>query len=84
MREFFSQHSIDDSVDFYPMFKQAKKQGIAQELLQGTIVAVRFTKAKVFYDVISDYYGIVFENVDSAKVFKQTTLPLPLDETKED
>ena len=62
-------YSIDDSITFIPMFKQATEMGIAQEQMEGTIVSIRFTKAKVFYDILDDYYGRVFTNVDSSNVY---------------
>ena len=70
MTNFDSKLSIDELVTFTPMFKQAKKLGIKQEQMYGTVVAVRFTKAKVFYDILDDYYGKVFTNVDSSYVNK--------------
>lgn len=70
MANFESKLSIDDVITFTPMFIQAKKMGIKQEEMEGTIVAVRFTKAKVFYDILDDYYGKVFTNVDSSYVNK--------------
>ena len=70
MENFNSKLSIDDSVTFTPMFKQSTEMGIAQEEMFGTVVAVRFTKAKVFYDILDDYYGKVFTNVDSSYVNK--------------
>ena len=70
MANFDSKLSIDDVSTFTPMFKQAKKLGIKQEQMYGTVVAVRFTKAKVFYDILDDYYGRVFTNVDSSYVNK--------------
>ena len=70
MENFNSKLSIDDSVTFIPMFKQSTEMGIAQEEMFGTVVAVRFTKAKVFYDILDDYYGRVFTNVDSSYVNK--------------
>jgi hypothetical protein len=70
MGNFDSKLSIDDSVTFIPMFKQATEMGIEQEEMFGTVVAVRFTKAKVFYDILDDYYGKVFTNVDSSYVNK--------------
>lgn len=70
MANFDSKLSIDDLITFTPMFKQAKKMGIKQEEMEGTIVAVRFTKAKVFYDILDDYYSKVFTNVDSSYVNK--------------
>ena len=70
MANFDSKLSIDDLITFTPMFRQAKKMGIKQEEIDGTVVAVRFTKAKVFYDILDDYYGKVFTNVDSSYVNK--------------
>jgi hypothetical protein len=69
MVNFESNYSIDDSITFIPMFKQATEMGIAQEQMEGTIVSIRFTKAKVFYDILDDYYGRVFTNVDSSNVY---------------
>lgn len=70
MANFDSKLNIDDSITFTPMFKQATEMGIAQEKMYGKVVAVRFTKAKVFYDILDDYYGKVFTNVDSSYVNK--------------
>lgn len=76
MANFDSKLNIEDSVEFIPMFRQAKKMGIKQEKLWGEVIAVRFTKAKVFYDVLDDYYGKVFKNIESSyvnehKIFKK-------------
>lgn len=67
---FGSQFAIDEQVEFRPMYRHQQEHGIADENLTGTIVSVRFTRAKVFYDVLSDYHGIIFDKVDSAKVYK--------------
>ena len=64
-----SSFSINDTIEFVPMYKQAQDLGIAQEKMYGTIVAIRFTKAKVFYDILDDYYGKIFSNVDSSNVY---------------
>jgi hypothetical protein len=66
---FPSAHSIDDIVNFIPMFRQTEELGITMEKQRGRIIAVRFTKAKVFYDIVDDYHGHLFNNVDSIKVF---------------
>jgi hypothetical protein len=68
-QDFFSSHAIDDEIEFIPMFFQQQKLGISEDIREGKVVAVRFTKAKVFYDILDEYYGIIFENVDSSKVF---------------
>lgn len=34
----------------------------------GVIVSVRFTKAKVWYDILDDYTGNVFRDIDSCNV----------------
>lgn len=60
--------SIDDAVNFKPMARHAEKYCIDQESRFGKIVAVRFTIAKVFYDVLDDYLGVIFDGVDSAYV----------------
>lgn len=64
-----SNFRITDEVTFRPMYKQQVDLGIADEELEGKITAVKFTEAKVFYDVYSPYWGKVFENVDSVKVY---------------
>jgi hypothetical protein len=71
-QDFFSSHAIDDEIEFIPMFFQQQKLGITEDIREGKVVAVRFTKAKVFYDILDEYYGIIFENVDSSKVFSVT------------
>ncbi len=73
---FTSSLEINDRVRFQPMAWQADELGIAQEYGFGTITAVRFTPAKVFYDIIDDYYGILFSDVDSSYVDK-ANLPDP-------
>lgn len=74
-QDFFSTHAIDDNVDFIPMYHQQIKHGISDESREGTIVAVRFTKPKVFYDILDEYYAIIFKNVDSVKVFSVKPTP---------
>lgn len=68
-QDFFSTHAIDDVIEFHPTAQQAKELCIVREPRNGTVVAVRFTKPKVFYDILDEYYGIVFRNVDSSYVF---------------
>ena len=74
--EFPSAHSIDDKVDFVPTAKQADERKITRDYRYGTIVKVSFSKAKVFYDILDDYYGEIFTNVDSSfvKPIKQLKL----------
>lgn len=76
MANFESNLGIGDLITFIPMFKQATEMGIAQEKIYGTIVAIRFTSAKVFYDIVDDYYAVVFSNTDSSKVFPIEKLDL--------
>ena len=66
-------HAIGDEVTFVPMYRQQQKYGISAEQQYGTIIAVRFTKAKILYDIVDDYYGILFDNVDSCKVYSSDT-----------
>ncbi len=68
--EFPSALDIDDCVSFVPMAHQAEEHAITREKRFGKVVAVRFTIAKVFYDVLDDYLGIIFKDVDSAMVEK--------------
>lgn len=62
---------IDEEVYFRPMYHQQMDLGIADEWREGTVVAVRFTRAKVFYDILDTYYGVLFNTVDSVKVRKE-------------
>ena len=63
-----SLYAIGDTVVFIPMYRHQKQYGIQEFPIEGVITAVRFTKAKVFYDIVDDYCGKLFDNVDSIKV----------------
>ena len=65
---------IDDNVVFVPMFWQQTEMGIADDKRYGKVVNIKFTKSKVFYDVLDDYYGKIFIEVDSAKVWRPKQL----------
>ena len=77
--DFFSNHAINDEVDFRPMYRHQQKRGIADEILDGKVIAVRFTEAKVFYDVYCPYWGTIFDEVASEKVFGITKVELKED-----
>lgn len=66
--EYISSLEIGQSVKFTPMERHCRQYGIEKSSGYGTITAIKFTKAKVFYDVVSDYWGILFDTVDSANV----------------
>ncbi len=68
MADFFSNYDMNEEVTFTPMYKHVKDWGIAPEELEGKVVAVRFTEAKVFYDLYNNYWGKIFDNVSSDKV----------------
>lgn len=68
---FPSRYNIDDKVAFIPMYRHCKKLGIKKDESRGMIIAVRFTKTKVFYDILCEYYGIIFDNVDSSNIIEQ-------------
>lgn len=63
-----SRFAIEDRISFYPMARQAKELSISREPRIGRIIAIRFSKAKVLYDIVDDYYGYVFKDVDSVYV----------------
>jgi len=63
-----SKFQIDDNVSFYPMYRHETAMGVSEDKMEGRVVAIRFTQAKVFYDIVDDYYGKIFDNVDSVKV----------------
>lgn len=81
--EFPSQFAIGDEVSFRPMARHCEEMAINPNWGLGTVVAVRFTEAKVFYDVLCDYYGKVFDNVDSAYVRPEGEAPEEDEETGE-
>lgn len=66
--KFSSLYTHDDRVQFRPMYLNQQEYGIADDWFYGRIVAIRFTKAKVFYDIVDDYRGYLFRDVDSVKV----------------
>lgn len=68
MATFESAFSVGDKVEFYPMAIHSERLMIKREELYGTIVSVKFTAAKVFYSIISDYWGKLFEDVTSENV----------------
>ena len=68
-----SKYTINDEVYFLPMVKHIKEYSVAMEPMFGTIVAVRFTVSKIFYDILDDYYGRIYEGVNSTKVFGDST-----------
>lgn len=78
--EFFSRYSIGHTCSFTTpkakdyAYEQAKlaNPGVPDEDIEyipdyfwGKIVAVKFTEAKVWYDVLDDYSGKVFEQIPS-------------------
>lgn len=69
--EFSSALEIDQKVLFTPMQRHCEKYAIEGSKGYGVIVSVKFTKAKVFYSIVDDYYGILFDDVDSSYVFPQ-------------
>lgn len=68
-KEFFSAFGINDEVQFQPMFRHQQEMGISHEPIEGKVIAVRFTEAKVFYDIYCNYWGKIFDNVSSEKVW---------------
>lgn len=67
-KEFQSQFGIGEEVSFEPSFRHQKEKLIPAGRRFGSIVAVKFTKSKVFYDVLGDTCGTVFDGLDSASV----------------
>lgn len=76
MTELNANFNIEDNVEFYPTHKQSQEMGIAQELISGKVISIKFTKAKVFYNILNDYHGIIFENIPSEKVFSTESMKL--------
>jgi hypothetical protein len=65
-RQFPSAHDIGDFVSFVPSAKQCKDRMIEREYRYGMIVKVSFSSAKVFYDILDDYYSEIFPDIDSS------------------
>lgn len=63
-----SSMDIGDRVTFIPMARHCNELGITCAEGEGVITAIKFTPAKVFYDIVDDYHGFLFNSVDSAKV----------------
>lgn len=70
MAKFDSAFGIGEEVSFHPPFRYQQSLGIKDEELEGKVMSIRFTPAKVFYYIFSDHYGIIFEDVDSKLVGK--------------
>lgn len=67
---FPSKFDLDDEVYFIPPAKDCNQHSIARQVKRGRITAIRFTKTKVLHDIVDNYYGHMFKNVDSALVFE--------------
>lgn len=79
--QFFSRFSIGDSADYTTNawykegFEKAKKENPKKKeddlefiphYSYGKVVAVKFTEAKVYYDVLDDFTGKIVKEVDSS------------------
>lgn len=73
-KNFESQFAIGELLYFRPMYRQQQELGISPENLEGQVCAVRFTEAKVFYDLYNNYYGHLFRDVDSCNLSKPKAL----------
>ena len=69
---------INEEIEFRPMYRHQQEMGIADDEMEGKIIAVRFTEAKVFYDVYSPYWGRIFDNVDSIKCRRDAPVSVPV------
>ncbi|HTQ65349.1 MAG TPA: hypothetical protein VMI12_11150 [Puia sp.] len=67
-QEFFSNHAINDEVEFIPMFNDQREMGISDESIEGKILSVEFTESKVFYHIYSHEWGKIFNRVSSHNV----------------
>lgn len=74
MIEYPSAWAIDDQVHFTPMVVDQERMGISNDQRYGTIISVQFTKAKVWYYILDDYYGEIFK-VDSSRVNPESDGP---------
>ena len=67
MAEFKSTFGIGDKVSIIPMHQKAK---CIRDINVGTIVAVRFTETKLFYDILSHELAEILDNIDADAVFR--------------
>lgn len=74
MKNYESQFEIGQEVTFIPTMKDCMNYFIEDEELTGQVVSVKFTKSKVFYDIVDEYYGRLFELVDSANISEGSEL----------
>jgi hypothetical protein len=58
-----SAYDFDEIVGF-------KRNENEKEHSHGRVVAIRFSKEKVFYDIVDNYYGQIYQNIDSLNVQK--------------
>ena len=68
---------MNEGVEFMPKSKTCSEMGIEQEPLDGEIKGIRFTEAKVFYDIYNPYYGVIFTSIQSQNVKKETIFDMP-------
>ena len=59
---------IGDTVEFTPNVKHINEHLITSEKRTGVVTSIRFTKAKTFYYILDDVFGIVFEEIDGMGV----------------
>lgn len=67
-KEYSSFFEIGDNVWFLPMERHIDKLKIIKNYNRGHIINIKFSKSKVFYDIVDDYYGYFFDNIDSINV----------------
>jgi len=74
--QFPAAHNIGDFVTFTPTAKQCEERMIEREPRFGSIARVSFSKAKVFYDILDDYFGEIFTDIDSSFIKPEEKLKL--------
>ena len=60
MTTYSTNFRIDDEIEF--------RRDSDSEYISGRIVAIKFTKMKVLYSILSDYDSYVKDNIDSLNV----------------
>lgn len=66
--DFFSNFDIDARVEYLLPNKQATGWAVESYWVGGTIASVKFTRAKIFYSILSDYDGKIVEDISSTYV----------------
>lgn len=72
MPQYCSQYRIGENITFKLRQHPLTALVAPESPLDGRIVAIFITEDKMFYDVLSTYYGRIYEQVDPRDIFSIT------------